>query len=88
MSAANGGRGTPPVPPEGHGPPEQQEIPILKEVTYHSQQTTAQRMQDGSGAVISFIVLEGGQPVQHRYIIGEPGKKALLEELAGGLALP
>ncbi len=73
------------MPPEGHGPPVQQEIPILKEVTYNSQGTSAQRVDNG--AVFSFVVIEGGQPVRHSYIAGEPGKKAVLEELAGGITL-
>jgi hypothetical protein len=84
MSAANGGRGKPPVPPASHAPP--QTIQIVKEVTYNSQGTNAQRVNDG--AMLSFVVIEGGQPVRHCYLIGEPGKKAILEELAGGITLP
>lgn len=84
MSAADGGRGTPPIPPEGHGPP--QEIPILKEITYRSQGTNAQRAD--KGAVISVVVVDGGQPVQLHIVVGESGKKTILEELAGGITLP
>jgi hypothetical protein len=86
MSATNGGRGTPPVPPEGHGPlAEQFEIPISKEVVYQFQNTEARR--EGNGGVISFLVIEAGMPVKHSYLIAEQGKKRLLEELSGGLTL-
>lgn len=87
MSAMNGGRGTPPVPPLGHGPPAPaQEVPIVKEVTWQSQQTTAERGEQGGR--ISFVVIEGGMPVAHHYLIGDAGKKVLLEELSGGLTIP
>jgi hypothetical protein len=87
MSATNGGRGTPPVPPPGHGLPAQtQEIPIEKEVTLISKGTLAQRTEDG--AILSFIVIEGGLPVKYSYVVGAPGKKLILEELSGGLTLP
>lgn len=85
MSAANGGRGAPPVPPEGHGPP-QEAIAISKRVIQQSQGTRAER--DGNGGSISFLVVEAGQAVEYTYLIGEPGKKAILEELAGGITLP
>jgi hypothetical protein len=84
MSAANGGRGEPPIPPEGHGPP--QEVPISKEIIQPSQATSCQRT--ANGARLSFVVIENGEVVQHTYSIGEPGKKLILEELSGGLTLP
>lgn len=87
MSATNGGRGRPPVPPEGHGPPEQaQEIPITKQIVYQSQHTTAERGE--AGARINFVVIEAGMPVTHSYLVGEPGKQEILKELSGGLTLP
>jgi hypothetical protein len=86
VSAANGGRGTPPVPPAGHGPPPQEGIPITKEITQISQGTLAERTEDG--AILTFIVIDGGQPVKHNYLVGDPGKKQILEALSGGLTLP
>ena len=58
----------------------------LKEVSYTSLSTVADRA--GDGAVFSFVVMDGGQQVRHNYLVGEPGKKAVLDELMGGIALP
>ena len=83
MSAENGGRGRPPVPPEGHGPPQQQQVVIGKEVTYRPVMTDAKRTEDG--LIVAFLVSEGGEPVQHRYLVGPPGKKNLQEAVNGGI---
>jgi hypothetical protein len=83
MSATNGGRGTPPIPPP-EALPQQQEIPLQAEITRRpAGPTTAERR--GDGLAVSFIVLIGGQPEQHTYLVGEPGKKALLDAITGGL---
>ena len=82
MSQPNGNGAPPP-----HEPAAQvQEVKIVKEVSYASQATAAERTPDG--ARISFVVFDGGQPIWHRYTIGAEGKKAILEELSGGLTLP
>lgn len=83
MSAANGGRGTPPTPPQGHGSP--QEIPILKEVTYSVQHGSAKT--EGDRGEISYVVVEAGMPVRHTYIVEDSDKKRILEGLSGGLKL-
>lgn len=87
MSAANGGRGAPPVPPEGHGPPDRgQQVPITKEITHISQATVAERHEHG--AILVFVVMDGGQLVKHNYLVGAEEKSALVEQLTGGLKIP
>lgn len=54
---------------------------------YQSQGTSIVRTDDG-GAALSFIAIDGGQPVRFTFIVEEQGKKHILEELAGGIALP
>jgi hypothetical protein len=62
-------------------------VPVFKDVTYTSLSTDAERAGE-DGAVVSFVVLDGGQQVRHNYLVGEHGKKALLDALTGGLTLP
>jgi hypothetical protein len=83
MSAANGGRGKPPVPPEGHGPQAPQVPP--RRIVEHSLQTEAQGTEDGKGLVVTFLVSEAGEPVLRSYIVGEPGRKAIQEVVNGGI---
>ena len=62
-------------------------IPISTKITRRSKATSAERQPDGS-IEVAFIVLNGPEVQQHAFIVGEPGKKALLDALTGGLTLP
>lgn len=85
MSAENGGRATPPVPPPQQQQ-QQREVPILTEIIQQVQATSAERTDDG--AIVTFVVVESGQPIRRAFLIGPTGKKHILEELSGGIALP
>ncbi len=82
MSAANGGRGTPPVPPEGHGPQVPQVPP--RRIIEHSLDTEAQATDDGK-LVVTTLVMEAGEPVLRSVIIGKPGRKTVQDACNGGL---
>lgn len=85
MSAANGGRGTPPVPPEGHGPPQAPRIPP-RHIVEHSLGTEAQATDDG-GLIVTVLISEAGEPVRRSFIIGKPGRKAIQEAVNGGIEI-
>lgn len=82
MSATNGGRGKPPVPPEGHGPPQQ--IQVGKEIVQQCMATDAERTPNG-GLSVSFVVTDGGEPIRRTFLVGEPGRKAIQEAVNGGV---
>ncbi len=84
MSAANGGRGTSPVPPKGNGPPQAPKIPP-RHIVEHSLGTEAQATEDG--LIVTVLVSEAGEPVQRSYIIGPPGRKAIQEVVNGGIEI-
>lgn len=62
-------------------------IPIEAEVTRQSKATDCVRTENG-GLQLSFVVMEGGVPVQHTYLVGEKGKLKILDTATGGLTLP
>lgn len=87
MSAENGGRGKPPVPPEGHGPPpEQMQVPIIKEIIQPSKGTSAVKDEDGQ-LHISFVVIEAHGAIQHTWTVGELGQKSIMDAMTGGIEI-
>lgn len=89
ISASNGGRGTPPVPPEGHGPePEPtQQVVVTREIVERSLGTTAERTGD-SGLAVSFIVPnETSQLVRRTFLVEEQGKQNIADAITGGVVL-
>lgn len=80
---AQGGGGTPPQPSP---PPEQvPQVPILKEVTYDSQETDAHR--EGEGLRLRFVVIEAGQPIWLTLLVSKPGKEKIESVVNGGLEI-
>ncbi len=69
--------------------PEKQsvQIPIETRVIQQVRQGGVERTEDG-GAIISGVVIEGGQPIERSLVFDAEDKKMILEELAGGIALP
>lgn len=83
MSASNGGRGTPPVPPEGHGPPRQVEIGK----TILQQALGVEVERDGEGLVLSFIVPEAGEPIRRTFRVGKSGREKIRDAANGGVEI-
>lgn len=81
MSARNGGRGRPPVPPEGHGP--KQEIRVGRTIIENHMGIEVDRA--GEGMVLSFLVTEGGEVVRRTYQIGKPGRERIRDAATGGV---
>ena len=72
---------------EAAAPAQTVQIIIEAEILRRSKQTKAVRTDDG-GLVIEFLVRRGGGFEIHRYVIGEDGKKAVLEAAMGGIQMP
>jgi hypothetical protein len=60
------------------------EVPISKEVIQTSRGTTAVK-DEGGRLHISFVIIEGGMPVQYTFITEEPGQKNIMDAMSGGL---
>jgi hypothetical protein len=64
-----------------------QEVKIRTHIVQDSLETTAERAPDGNYE-ITYVVLEGGEPIRRTLRCGNKGKMAILDALAGGLHLP
>lgn len=71
----------------GQEPVEQMEegVAIEKHVIQVSKITMCEK--HGDGLKISCIVNEGNQPVQRTMIIGEQGKRVILDAITGGIEI-
>lgn len=81
MSASNGGRGRPPVPPEGHGPREK--VRIGATIIQPSLGVECDR--NGEGLILSVLVTEGGELIRRTFEIGENGKATIRAAVNGGI---
>lgn len=86
MTSSNGGRGAPPVPPEGHGPQPPQREP--RQIIECPVGTSASRIDQGErGLMITFVVIEHNEPVKRTFLVGENGQEAIRDAVNGGIEL-
>ncbi|HET7053663.1 MAG TPA: hypothetical protein VFI09_07095 [Solirubrobacterales bacterium] len=85
MSASNGGRGAPPVPPEGHGPQPPQREP--RQVIECPVGTSASRIEGERGLMLTFVTVEAGEPVKRTFLVGENGEGAIRDAVTGGIQI-
>lgn len=83
MSAANGGKGTPPVPPESHMPDPPQREP--RQIIEYPVATSASRIEGSRPLMLTLVVIEQGEPVKRTFLVGEQGRKQIQEAVNGGI---
>lgn len=83
MSASNGGRGTPPIPPESHQPQPPQREP--RQIIECPVGTSASRIGGDRQLMITFVTVEAGEPVKRTFLVGEAGQGAIKDAVTGGI---
>lgn len=70
--------------------PEQRvvEVAVEKKVVWEPKGIEAQSVAQTGGANLGFVVLEGGRPVEHIYVLDEHEKAEVLKQLSSGLVIP